>query len=219
MIMAYEKLYNEIYAIVSLKYLWKEYKAGFVKNESPDWINEEMNLGLEVTQALLPDDGKTESFIDKYLGCLKEELPYAALEFYGDRLHFYNGRFWAVLDDEREPQDYLLKVQFRFDRKLEKLNINYARMNNNGIYIYVHPAKNEKVDAKKLFHYMKKEQSKKVYGFKWVFLNCIDKIYVFDFEKDSIERIDLPANAETLFNNETEKLRHSCPWTDGTRLK
>ena len=55
--MAYEKQYNEIYAIVSLKYLWKEYKAGFVKNESPDWINEEMYLGLEVTRALLPDDG------------------------------------------------------------------------------------------------------------------------------------------------------------------
>ena len=217
--MAYEKLYNEIYAIVSLKYLWKEYKVGFVKNESPDWINEEMNLGLEVTQALLPDDGKTESFIDKYLGCLKEELPIAAIEFYGDRLHFYNGRFWAVLDDEREPQDYLLKVQFRFDRKLEKLNINYARMKNNGIYIYVHPAKNEKVDAKKLYHYMKKEQSKKKFGFKWVFLNCIDKIYVFDFEEDSIERIDLPANAESLFNNETEKLRHSCLWKDGTRLE
>lgn len=217
--MAYEKLYNEIYAIVSLKYLWKEYKPCFVKSESPDWINKEMDLGLEVTQALLPDDGKTGSFIDKYLGCLKEELPYAALEFYGDRLHFYNGRFWAVLDNEREPQDYLLKVQYRFDRKLEKLNINYTHMANNGIYIYVHPAKNEKVDAKKLFHYMKKEQSKKKHGFKWVFLNCIDKIYVFDFEKDSIERIDLPANAETLFNNETEKLRHSCPWDDGTSLK
>ena len=122
--MAYEKLYNEIYAIVSLKYLWKEYQPCFVKSESPDWINNEMDLGLEVTQALLPDDGKTESFIDKYLGCRKEELPYAAIEFYGNRLHFYNGRFWAVLDDEREPQDYLEKVQFRFDRKLEKLNIN-----------------------------------------------------------------------------------------------
>ena len=217
--MAYEKLYNEIYAIISLKYLWKEYKPCFVKSESPDWINKEMDLGLEVTQALLPDDGKTESFIDKYLGCRKEELPYVALEFYGDRLHFYNGRFWAVLDDEREPQDYLEKVQFRFDRKLEKLNINYTHMANNGIYIYVHPAKNERVDAKKLFHYMKKEQAKKEHGFKWVFLNCIDKIYVFNFEKDSIERIDLPSNAEILFNNETEKLRHSCSWKDGTSIK
>ena len=84
--MAYEKLYNEIYAVVSLKYLWKEYKPSFVKSESPDWINENMNLGLEVTQALLPDDGKTESFIEKYLGCLKKELPASAIQFYGDKL-------------------------------------------------------------------------------------------------------------------------------------
>ena len=55
--MAYEKLLNEIYAAVSLKYLWKEYRPGFIKSESPDWINETMDFGLEVSQALLPDDG------------------------------------------------------------------------------------------------------------------------------------------------------------------
>lgn len=91
--MAYEKLFNEIYAAVSLKYLWQEYRPSFVKSESPDWINEEMELGLEVSQALLPDDGQTKNFIEKYLGCLKEELPEAMVERYGDRLHFYNGRF------------------------------------------------------------------------------------------------------------------------------
>lgn len=217
--MAYEKLYNEIYAIISLKYLWKEYKPGFVKNESPDWINENMKLGLEVTQALLPDDGKTESFIDKYLGCLKEELPYSAIDFYGDRLHFYNGRFWAVLDAERKQQDYIEKVKYRFDKKLEKLNTNYLHMENNGIYIYVHPAKHEKVDAKKLFHYMNKEQSDKKYGFKYVFLNCIDILFVLDFEKESIEKIKLPENAAYLFDSETEKLRHTRTWEDGSCLK
>ena len=36
---AYEKLLNEIYAAVSLKYLWKEYQPHFVKSESPDWIS------------------------------------------------------------------------------------------------------------------------------------------------------------------------------------
>ena len=46
--MAYEKLLNEIYAAVSLKYLWKEYQPYFVKSESPDWINETMDFGLEV---------------------------------------------------------------------------------------------------------------------------------------------------------------------------
>ena len=77
--MAYEKLLNEIYAAVSLKYLWAEYKPVFIKSESPDWINETMDFGLEVSQALMPDDGKTESFIEQYLGCQKESLPQSAI--------------------------------------------------------------------------------------------------------------------------------------------
>ena len=88
--MAYEKLLNEIYAAVSLKYLWKEYEPYFVKSESPDWINPNMDFGLEVSQALLPDDGQEESFIEKYLGCRKEELPSLAYDKYGERLNFYN---------------------------------------------------------------------------------------------------------------------------------
>ena len=50
-IVAYEKLLNEIYAAVSLKYLWKEYRPCFIKSESPDWINETMDFGLEVSRA------------------------------------------------------------------------------------------------------------------------------------------------------------------------
>ena len=130
--MAYEKLLNEIYAAVSLKYLWKEYRPCFIKSESPDWINETMNFGLEVSQALLPDDGQEESFIEQYLGCLKEELPPQAFEKYGDRLNFYNGRFWAILPDRAVQQDYLSKAKYRFDRKLEKLNTNYVQKRYNG---------------------------------------------------------------------------------------
>ena len=115
--MAYEKLLNEIYAAVSLKYLWKEYQPYFIKSESPDWINENMDFGLEVSQALLPDDGQEESFIEQYLGCLKEELPPQAFEKYADRLNFYNGRFWAILPDPAVQQDYLSKAKYRFARK------------------------------------------------------------------------------------------------------
>ena len=81
-----------------------------------------MDFGLEVSQALLPDDGQEESFIEKYLGCRKEELPPLAFEKYGERLNFYNGRFWAILPDNTVQQDYLSKAKYRFDRKLEKLN-------------------------------------------------------------------------------------------------
>lgn len=217
--MAYEKLLNEIYAAVSLKYLWKEYQPSFVKSESPDWINETMELGLEVSQALLPDDGQTESFVEQYLGRLKEELPPAALERYGERLHFYNGRFWAVLPDEEVHQDYLSKAKYRFDRKLERLNTNYQHRRYNGLYLFLHPTDEKDIDAGQLFEYMRHQQESKKVQFDWVFLNCVKVIYVCNYIKNTIEPIVLPQNAEDFLEAEAECLRNCGVWEDGTSLE
>ena len=215
---AYEKLLNEIYAVVSLKYLWKEYRPYFIKSESPDWINETMDLGLEVSQALLPGDGQEESFIEQYLGCPKEELPPQAFEKYGDRLNFYNGRFWAILPDSMVQQDYLSKAKYRFDRKLEKLNTNYAHKHYNGLYLFLHPADENDIDAGALFEYMRFTQEKKEKRFDWVFLNCVKTIYVCNYGANTIEPIVLPKNAENFLNTEAESLRYCRDWVDGTAL-
>lgn len=216
--MAYEKLLNEIYAAVSLKYLWSEYQPSFVKSESPDWINETMDFGLEVSQALMPEDGKTESFIEQYLGCLKEELPEMAFEHYGERLYFYNERFWAILPDEQVEQDYLAKAKYRFDKKLEKLNTNYQNRRVNGLYLFLHPTNETQIDIEHLFEYMKNEQMAKQVRFDWVFLNCVKVIYVCDFRNDKMESIVLPKNAENFLNTESEYLRYLREWEDGTVL-
>ena len=216
--MAYEKMLNEIYAAVSLKYLWKEYKPYFIKSEAPDWINETMDFGLEVSQALLPHDGQEEDFIEKYLGCLKEELPPIAFEKYGERLHFYNGRFWAILPDRAVQQDYLSKAKFRFDRKLEKLNTNYVHKKNNGLYLFLHPTDENDIDAGALFEYMRYTQEKAIRRFDWVFLNCVKTIYVCDYSKNTIEPIVLPKNAEIFLNTEAEYQRYCHEWVDGMAL-
>ena len=213
--MAYEKLLNEIYAAVSLKYLWKEYQPYFIKSESPDWINETMDFGLEVSQALLPDDGQEESFIEQYLGCLKEELPPQAFEKYGDRLNFYNGRFWAILPDCAVHQDYLFKAKYRFDRKLEKLNTNYMHRRYNGLYLFLHPTDENDIDAGALFEYMRLTQETREKRFDWVFLNTI---YVCDYRTDTIEPIRLPQNAESFLSTEAEYLRYCHDWEDGMVL-
>lgn len=217
--MAYEKLLNEIYAAVSLKYLWPEYQPSFIKSESPDWINETMDFGMEVSQALMPEDGKTESFLEQYLGCLKEELPEMAYEIYGDRLHFYNGRFWAILPDEQVEQDYITKAKYRFSKKLEKLNKNYQNRSVNGLYLFLHPSGETEVDAKELFEYMKEQQKEKKVKFDWVFLNCVKVIYVCDFRKDKLEPIVLPQNAESFLNAEAERLRFLADWEDKVILE
>ncbi|MDO4323809.1 MAG: hypothetical protein Q4C61_14935 [Lachnospiraceae bacterium] len=216
--MAYEKLLNEIYAAVSLKYLWQDYKPSFVKSESPDWINETMELGLEVSQALLPDDGQTESFIEQYLGWKKEELPASALERYGNRLHFYNGRFWAILPEENKQQDYLFKAKYRFEQKLEKLNTNYKHRRYNGLYLFLHPMEEDSIDAEQLFVYMQNRQKNVNVRFDWVFLNCVKVIYVCNYIKNVIEPIILPPNAENFLNTEAEALRYCGEWSDGVSL-
>lgn len=245
--MIYEKLLNEIYAVVSLKFLWKEYQPTFVKSESPDWINETMNLGLEVSQALLPEDGQTKNFIEQYLGCRKEELPPAAFERYGDRLNFYNGRFWAVLPNDTTHQDYLCtdpckgnmplkqrtgraasredetslldyKAKYRFDKKLEKLNTNYRQKRYNGLYLFLHPMEEDTINTKHLFEYMEQRQKECAQHFDWVFLNCRKIIYVCNFLDSTIDPIILPPNAENFLYTEAEYLRYCQEWQDGTSL-
>lgn len=216
--MAYEKLLNEIYAAVSLKYLWSEYQPFFVKSESPDWVNEAMDFGMEVSQALQPDDGQMENFIEKYLGCLKDELPPSAWERYGDRLHFYNDRFWAVLPEENSAKDCISKAKYRFDKKLEKLNTNYQHYQYNGLYLFLHPTEQDEINAQQLFDYMKEQQAQKSTRFDWVFLNCTKVIYVCNYITDTVETIILPQNADNFLNTETEYLRYSSEWEDGTSL-
>lgn len=216
--MAYEKLLNEIYAVVSLKYLWKEYRPHFVKSESPDWINDTMDFGLEVSQALLPYDGQEADFIEQYLGCLKEELPPQAFEKYGERLNFYNGRFWAILPDTEVQQDYLFKAKYRFDRKLEKLNTNYTYKKYNGLYLFLHPTEENDIDVNALFAYMKDRQETVRKRFDRVFLNCVKKIYVCDYSRHTMDPIILPQNAEIFLNTEAEYLRSCRKWENGMSL-
>ena len=216
--MAYEKLLNEIYAAVSLKYLWKEYRPYYIKGETPDWINETRDFGVEVSQALLLDVGQEESFIEQYLGCLKEDLPPQAFEKYGNRLNFYNGRFWAILPDCTVKQDYLSKAKYRFDRKLEKLNTNYVHKRYNGLYLFLHPTDENDIDPGALFECMRFTQETKKKRFDWVFLNCVKKIYVCNYGLNTIEPIVLPQNAENFLNTEAEYLRYYHDWEDGMAL-
>ena len=177
-----------------------------------------MDFGLEVSQALLPDDGQEESFIEQYLGCLKEELPPQAFEKYGDRLNFYNGRFWAILPDCAVHQDYLFKAKYRFDRKLEKLNTNYMHRRYNGLYLFLHPTDENDSDAGARFEYMRLTQGTREKRFDWVFLNCVKTIYVCDYRTDTIEPIRLPQNAESFLSTEAEYLRYCHDWEDGMVL-
>lgn len=90
--MIYEKLYNEIYALLSIGKIGSEYRGLYTKSESPDWVNEGKSIGIEVTQALLQYEGEAQKVIDKYLGKRLEEIPYPEIEPFMDRARFFCGR-------------------------------------------------------------------------------------------------------------------------------
>ena len=210
--MAYEKLFNEIYAVVSLKYLWRDYHPGFVKHESPDWVNDDMDMGLEVSQALLPEDGAAAAFIEKYLGCPKEELPQEAFDKYGSRLHFYNGRFWAIEPKDDTPEGYSYKGEYRFRKKLEKRNSNYEYHKCNALYLFVHPYEEKDLDIRDMVERMIAANKEFRIGFDCVFLNCEDMIYIIHFDTASLEFINVPPNSKAYIERQSELLRLGWDW-------
>jgi hypothetical protein len=216
--MAYEKLYNEIYAIVVLKYFWDDYQPGYIKWESPDWLNKKTNTGVEVSQALLPYDGQAENFLEHFLGRPKEEIPENAFQKYGDRLYFYNNRLWALLNDENDPNDYKIKVLTRFKRKLDKLNSHYIPCGFCSLYLYAH-AQPTKKEIKELFSIMEDKQNRRKSQFEFVFLDCGNRIYLLDFIKSNVLEIPIPEKAQEFITAETEERYQTIDWDKGTAFE
>ena len=212
--MAYEKLYNEIYAIVLLKYFWEDYRPGYIKWESPDWLNRKEQMGIEVSQALLPYDGQAENFLEHYLGRPKTEIPESAFAKYGDRLYFYNDRLWALLDDEKDPHDYKFKVVTRFSRKLDKLNGNYLPCGFCSLYLYAHaqPSRQEIEELAVKIAVLQQNRPKR---FRLTFLDCGNIVYLLDFSDNSVREIPIPEKAQEFIAAETELLYQNVDWENG----
>lgn len=208
--MAYEKLYNEIYAIVALKYLWKGYRQGYVKCESPDWVNPVESTGIEVSQALLPYDGQAASFLEAWLGKLSGEIPGEYKARYAERMYFYNDRLWALLPDERDVRGWMEKSLYRFSRKLEKLNKNFALYKTNLLYLYAHTAEESMEEVRQLLEQMLDVQRGAGQRFDIVFLDCESGIYALDLRTGSILRMPVGEKAKEFLERQTEQIRNDA---------
>ena len=204
--MAYEKLLNEITAVTTLKYFWRGYHEGYVKWESPDWLNRNDDIGIEVSQALFPRDGKEESFLETYLGRPKEELPAEAFLYFGSRLYFYNNRFWALLDDSENDVDAEEKIVARFRAKLRKLNTNYRLCAVNALYLFTH-TELKRSAAKRIEYIFSAIAEEEEHLFDIVFLDCISVLYLIERKKNGLSAVAIPEKARRFLNDEAEKTR------------
>ena len=198
--MAFEKLFNELYAVVMLKYFWKPYVADFIKEESPDWVSHTLGLGMEVSQALLQQDGEAQKFIELYLGKRREEIPQSAMERY------------------EEQDGYARRAQYRFAKKLEKLNRNYTAYLYNGLYLFLHTDRPQPEEIAELAESMRLGQQQQQRQFRYVFLDCITRLYIADFEHNSccVDSIEIPEGARRYMQKQTQVLRQASEWEKGT---
>ena len=218
--MIFEKLFNEIYAAVMLKYFWECCAGDFIKAESPDWVSPALHFGMEVSQALLQQDGEAQKFIELYLGKTQAEIPSAALERYGQALYFYNGRLWALtLPEEQGWQaGYAYRTQYRFERKLEKLNSNYTAYTQNGLYLFLHTERPQAEEIDVLAEQMRRSQAHRKKQFQYVFLDCITQLYIVDFLEQQPCRIEVPQGARVYMQRQAQVLRQASAWEKGTAL-
>ena len=207
--MAYEKLYNEIYAMVALKYLWRGYRPGYEKSESPDWLNPTQSVGIEVSQALLPYDGQDADFLEQWLGKLSAEIPAEAKARYEGRLSFYNDRLWALLPDPRDKRTWEEKSLYRFLRKLEKLNKNFTVCKTNALYLYAHACAEDVSDVRRLMKNMAESQQDARVKFDLVFLDCERSIYILDFRSGGVAEMPTGEQAKKFLEQQTESIRNS----------
>ncbi len=214
----FEKLYNEIFAILSLKYFWRDYCDGYAKGESPDWYNEKASVGIEITQAIMQEDGEAQSVVNQYLGRLKSEIPEDILLRYAGRTYFYNDRLWAIMPEEG-AEDKLTaceKAAYRFGKKLERLNSNYTGFDTNALYLYLHES--DIGDAEIADFICRAEELQHSCGrkFDMVFLNCVNAMQVIDLHDGTWETVHIPADALAFMRTEAEQLRNSREWPNGT---
>jgi len=215
--MTFEKYYNEIYAVVLLKYFWKDYADDFYKAESPDWVSPSLGLGMEVSQALLQQDGEAKKFIDTYLGERRDRLPKSAWERYGDAMYFYNDRLWGlhIPDEKSRREGYVYRAVYRFQKKLEKLNRNYSDHAVNGLFLFLHTDHPDLQTAQEITAQMAALQQNCAETFRYVFMDCERVLYVADLHQDAVEAIDIPEDARVLMQRQTEHLRQGTEWPNG----
>ncbi|MBQ4611628.1 MAG: hypothetical protein IJB30_07795 [Clostridia bacterium] len=213
----FEKLYNEIFAILSLKFFWRDYSDGYIKGESPDWFNPGASVGIEITQAIMQEDGEAQSVVNQYLGRKKEEIPEDILQRYSARAYFYNDRLWAIMPEAGKNEHITAceKALYRFEKKLERLNSNYTPYKTNALYLYLHDGSITDDDTADFINKAADIQKNCGRRFDTVFLNCVNALRVADMGSGSWETVHIPQDALAFMRSRTERLRHGTQWNDG----
>lgn len=127
----YDNIYHEIYALYAMNIAYPNFADDMVKSESPDWVDAENSIGLEVTRAESKHIGYTRYFVNQYLGKKEEEVPEEIrVQFRGDII-IEKGRIFSICDS-KGLVDGTRHIKFAIESCEKKL----ARLNSRSFSLY-----------------------------------------------------------------------------------
>ena len=157
----YTKQYYENFALNALKKYYPEKFSECVKSECPDWVCN--NVGLGITRAITKKAGKLDAFIKEYIDKEFSEIKKEHLQKLGfaDKLtksnfeylyetrspkngiltflHAKDGRYILAYHTSHTEviDDCINNIKHAVEEKLQKLNNNYKRLEENDLAIIV----------------------------------------------------------------------------------
>ncbi|MFR7592442.1 MAG: hypothetical protein ACLUVC_13455 [Longibaculum sp.] len=159
---SYSKNYFEKYAALTLTHIFNIKENDIVQSDRPDLKIPTLNFGIEVTQALTPQEAVAD---------MKKPL-YASLDM-------------NPFDDDTDSMAFVMeKIDNAIKRKIEKSQ-NYTVYQNNGLYIFSHC---HNIEESLLRIYLE-SLSYQDFFFRYIFINCVTDIYCFDYQKKKLSSI------------------------------
>jgi hypothetical protein len=187
----YNKRYFEIYAALSLSEYFNIAFQKIMFLDKPDLHIVPLDLGIEVTRAISEYEGKCNAFINYYFG------KGYSLEFLNSKLNSMFGRdnffgeirmvekvqFFSSTKGLIDPRNDYQRLLISIQSKLSKLT-DYKKFSTNGLYIFAGSCNISSDNLFKFFSSIKIEQF--FDRFDLYYINCIDKIFLFDVQKNQL---------------------------------
>ena len=172
--------------------------------ESPDLQSDALDVGVEVTRAISSEEGAAQKVLQEYFQSetaqdWKWSRAYPDLRGETELLEAvvavsaFNGKYSFKI--------HLQNLNRAIETKTKKLNKNYKHFKTNGLYIFTFTTdwSREKVQRA-----VRAASSTAEYDIQYdiLFINCIDKIYAVDMQREEVIRIDVPEDTLTRLRDE-----------------
>jgi hypothetical protein len=190
-------VFYEKYAILSLALCYESNLIALLndkcKSESPDYQSTDLNIGIEVAEAITTRQGTHRSIVNQYFGkgLQGQDIKEAAEKRYPKiigRISVCDGHaVYSEHDGLSNFRGHIELIRQRIYQKTEKLNNGYKIFARNWLYIYAH-VDLEPFDVDEV---IKGIYSNHSLNYDKIFINCIDRLYVIsDFDNFEVIEVE-----------------------------